>query len=138
MTKVRFPDLISSEPFFRIRNSLVRSIADVERECTDSFDEYSTYLRSKVDSFYLSFLILLQAWLSTDESNLPNTFMSSAMKGLVVKAEGVVTVIGSWSTEITLNSDMEYSNTLTPSVSYSFCVDNSIVGFWKGSRKVID
>ena len=61
LAKVYFPDQIGAEPFLRIKNSIVRSITDVERECTTSFDEYTTYLGSKKDDFYMSSVILLQA-----------------------------------------------------------------------------
>ena len=37
LAKVYFPDQIGAEPFLRIKNSIVRSITDVERECHYQF-----------------------------------------------------------------------------------------------------
>lgn len=139
LVKVYFPDQIGAEPFLRIKNSIVRSIADVERECTTSFDEYMMYLGSKKDDFYMSSVILLQAWLSKDENNLPNTFISRATNVLIAKIEEVGEGYRiSRSTEIMLGSDEEYGNTRSASVSYSFYVDASNASFWKSDRKVVD
>ncbi len=139
MIKVLFPDLIDSEPFYRIKNSLVRSITDVERECAIRFDEYKRYVRSKMEDSYMSSMILLQAWLSKDEHNLPSTLISKASNVLIVNVEedgGSYRI--SRTTEIMLGSDRETDNIATPSVSYSFYVDTSIVGFWNSNRKVLD
>ena len=138
MIKVLFPDLIDSEPFYRIKNSLVRSITDVERECAIRFDEYKRYVRSKMEDSYMSSMILLQAWLSKDEHNLPSTLISKASNVLIVNVEedgGSYRI--SRTTEIMLGSDRETDNIATPSVSYSFYVDTSIVGFWNSNRKVL-
>jgi hypothetical protein len=135
MIKVLFPDLIDSEPFYRIKNSLVRSITDVERECTIRFDEYKRYVRSKMEDSYMSSMILLQAWLSKDDHNLPSTLISRASNVLIANVEedgGSYRI--SRTTEIIMGSDRETDNT----VSYSFYVDTSIVGFWKSNRKVLD
>lgn len=139
LAKVYFPDQVGAEPFLKIKNSMVRSITDVERECITSFDEYKTYLGSKRNDFHMSSVILLQAWLSKDKNNLPNMLISRATNVLIAKVEDVGEGYRiSRSTEITLGTAEEYSNTQTSSVSYSFYVDASTTSFWKNHRKVID
>ena len=116
LAKVYFPDQVGAEPFLKIKNSMVRSITDVERECITSFDEYKTYLGSKRDDFYMSSVILLQAWLSKDKNNLPNMLISRATNVLIAKVEDVGEGYRiSRSTEITLGTAEEYGNTQTSS-----------------------
>ena len=139
LAKVYFPDQIGVEPFLRIKNSILRSISDVERESSTSFDEYKTYLASKKDDFYMSSVRLVQTWLSKDEPNLPNQLVSSSTNTLIAKVEETGEQYSiSRLTQFRVESDEEERKTQSTSFSYSFSIDASVTGFWKSARRIFD
>jgi hypothetical protein len=139
LVKVHFPDQISAESFLRTKNSVLRSINDVERENKTSFDEYKSYLESKKIDFYMSSVRLIQAWLSKDENSLPNQLISHAMNILIAKVEDIGDqYLITRSTEYLPAADFEISSTQSNSTSYSFSVNASATSFWRSHRKIID
>jgi hypothetical protein len=139
LVKVYFPDQINVESFLRTKNSVLRSINDVERESKISFDEYKSYLESKKIDFYMSSVRLIQAWLSKDENSLPNQLISNATNILIAKVEDTSDQYSiTRSTEYLQSADLENSNNQWNSMSYSFSVNASATGFWRGHRKIID
>lgn len=139
LVKVYFPDQISTESFLRTKNSVLRSINDVERESKISFDEYKSYLESKKIDFYMSSVRLIQAWLSKDENSLPNQLISHATNTLIVKVEDTGDqYLITRSTEYSPAAYLKNSNTPAGSLSYSFSVNASATSFWRSNRKIID
>ncbi|HEY7571762.1 MAG TPA: hypothetical protein VH796_10370 [Nitrososphaeraceae archaeon] len=139
LVKVYFPDQISVESFLRTKNSVLRSINDVERESKISFDEYKSYLESKKIDFYMSSVRLIQAWLSKDENSLPNELISHAMNILIAKVGDTDDQYSiTRSTEYLQSADLENINNQWDSMSYSFSVNASATSFWRSHRKIID
>ena len=134
--------------FFRMRAPLMNSIRETEMQFTKYANDYREEIQSRILDSYNNAIVLLQIWLSKDQSNLPNTLLERRNKILTAKIdEDPYSYSISSANEVLVNTGTSNSSALqvddldslpSPSISYHFTIDAKFSDFWRHRRKISD
>lgn len=118
-------------------------LGSTEAGFEEEFKKYTGGIMSRISDNHIAAVTFMQAWLSDDHKNLPNSMLAGLLTEMIISidSKGSKKYIVYRNTlnvkKGTIDTDQKRETTAS-SLNYKFRIDTSDIEFWDSSRKVSD